>query len=76
MRSTSYSEVVSESFADHIQSHGVDAGVHRRHVEADVVKNKKSAKTTSQRQIYMITITTNTTSQTPSEPIYRQYFKT
>lgn len=44
-RQASYLEVVFESSADHIQSHWVDAGVDRRHVEADVVENKKCAKT-------------------------------
>ncbi len=51
-RNTSYLEVVFESFADHIQSYWVDARVQRRHVEADVVENKKRAKT-SQGKEYM-----------------------
>lgn len=52
----SYLETCFESFADHIQSDGVDAGVQRCHINANIVQDKKH--TEKDERIRSVTHTT------------------
>lgn len=38
-KATSHPEAALEALADHVEGEWIDAGVHRRHVDADVVQH-------------------------------------
>lgn len=54
----SYLETCFESFADHVQSDGVDAGVKRCHINANIVQDKKH--TEKDERIRSVTQVSNT----------------